>query len=266
MRIIVGAFLSQALNASRSATRQGHQIVRYGASGGAIVGDEQSCQTVLVRQLVVGRGRHRLAGPFEFPLAAATITGVLGPSGVGKTTLGDTLLGLLPPLAGRVSWLGRALDRKTSRALRPRFQKLHQDPTSVFPSGRAIGDSLNDLRLLSGGAELVRGIPPLLDRLQVPARLLDRPQQAQCRRLYRRVEPGRRLVCHQQYLGASPTPAPGLGAAPPRRSPGLGDAAPTRSPSDPPRRVGCKTCPRERGSGLAKDLRHTPLLTKRAIL
>ena len=95
----------------------------------------------------------------------------------------------------------------------------------------------------------MRGIPPLLDRLQVPARLLDRPQQAQCRRLYRRVEPGRRLVCHRRYAGASPTPAPGLGAAPPRRSPGLGDAAPTRNPSDPPRRVGCKTCPRERGSG-----------------
>jgi len=44
----------------------------------------------------------------------------------------------------------------------------------VFAPDRAIGDSLADLRLLPGGAEMVRGVPALLDRLQVPARLLDR--------------------------------------------------------------------------------------------
>jgi peptide/nickel transport system ATP-binding protein len=124
--------------------------------------------------LVVGRGRQRLAGPLAFPVAASTVTALLGPSGVGKTTLGDTLLGLLPPVAGRVDWLGRRLDRRTGRELRPRFQKLHQDPASVFPPGRSFGDSLNDLRRLANGPDLVRGVPALLDRLDVPAHLLDR--------------------------------------------------------------------------------------------
>jgi peptide/nickel transport system ATP-binding protein len=124
--------------------------------------------------LIVGRGRVRLAGPFGFGLTAGSVTGLHGPSGIGKTTLGDTLLGLVPPIAGQVNWLGRRLDRKTNRELRPRFQKLHQDPGLVFPPYRSFGDSLNDLRRLANGADIVRGVPALLDRLDVPTRLLDR--------------------------------------------------------------------------------------------
>jgi peptide/nickel transport system ATP-binding protein len=124
--------------------------------------------------LRVGRGRQALAGPFGFRLAAGTVTALLGPSGAGKTTLGDTLLGLLPPVAGSVRWLSRTLDRRTSRELRPRFQKLHQDPTAVFAPDRTFGDSLADMRHLPNGADIARGIPDLLDRLRVPAALLDR--------------------------------------------------------------------------------------------
>lgn len=129
-------------------------------------------------RLTIGRGRRALAGPLGFPLAAGSITGLLGPSGAGKTTLGDTLLGLLPPLAGGVRWLNRTLDRRTARALRSRFQKLHQDPTAVFPPERTFGESLGDMRRLPGGEDLVRGIPALLDRLHVPAGLLDRRPDA----------------------------------------------------------------------------------------
>jgi peptide/nickel transport system ATP-binding protein len=143
------------------------------ASGRAML-DRSATIVAEADGLIVGHGRHWRAGPLGFPLVAGSVTALLGPSGVGKTTLGDTMLGLLRPVAGRVNWLNRKLDRRTRRDLRPRFQKLHQDPTSVFPPDRAIGDSLADLRLLSGGAEMVRDVPALLDRLQVPARLLDR--------------------------------------------------------------------------------------------
>jgi ABC-type dipeptide/oligopeptide/nickel transport system ATPase subunit len=105
---------------------------------------------------------------------------LLGPSGVGKTTLGDTFLGLLPPVSGRVNWLGRRLDRKTSRELRPRFQKLHQDPASVFPPDRSFRNSLNDQRRLANGAELVRGLPALLQRLGNIARGNDRSVMVTC--------------------------------------------------------------------------------------
>jgi peptide/nickel transport system ATP-binding protein len=165
--------VAQVLKAPRSAFAQACLAAdpsRWAAAPprqpGSVVAD--------VEGLVIGHGRQRLAGPLAFPFAAGTMTALLGPSGVGKTTLGDTLLGLLPPIAGRINWLGRLLDRRTGQELRARFQKLHQDPASVFPPGRSFGDSLNDLRRLSKGPELVRGLPALLDRLGVPARLLDR--------------------------------------------------------------------------------------------
>lgn len=73
-----------------------------------------------------------------------------------------------------MTWLGRPLDDAHRRRLRPRFQKLHQDPTAVFPAWRSFGDSLADLRLLPGGADAVSRLPPLLDRMGVPGSLLAR--------------------------------------------------------------------------------------------
>jgi peptide/nickel transport system ATP-binding protein len=124
--------------------------------------------------LVIARGGRRLAGPLDVTLLEGQIRAVLGPSGVGKTTLADTLLGLVPPAAGRVAWFGGSLDTRRRRALRPRFQKLHQDPTTVFPARRTFGESFADLRLLPGSADSVAVIGQVLERLQVPRTLLGR--------------------------------------------------------------------------------------------
>ncbi len=63
---------------------------------------------------VVGRG-------FDMALEAGEVLCVLGPNGAGKTTLFRTLLGLIPPLAGRVTVGGtdvRAVPRaQVARAL-----------------------------------------------------------------------------------------------------------------------------------------------------
>ncbi len=124
--------------------------------------------------LVIARGGQRLAGPIDLGLAEGRVTALLGRSGAGKTTLGDTLLGLAPPVAGRVTWFGSTLDRQRRRALRPRFQKLHQDPTAVFPAGRCFSESLADLRRLPDGRDAARRLPALLEQLRVSASLLGR--------------------------------------------------------------------------------------------
>ena len=124
-------------------------------------------------QLVIARKQRKLAGPLSFNLKQGQITAMLGASGVGKTTLGDTLLGLERAAAGEVSWFSRRLDPPLRRSFRRRFQKLHQDPTTVFPANRTFGDGLEDLHRLMGDGVALRS-DALLEQLRVSRDLLAR--------------------------------------------------------------------------------------------
>jgi iron complex transport system ATP-binding protein len=52
--------------------------------------------------LAIGYGSRIVASGIDLALAAGSVTCLLGPNGVGKTTLFRTLLGLIPPLAGTI--------------------------------------------------------------------------------------------------------------------------------------------------------------------
>jgi len=101
-----------------------------------------------------------------------------------------------------VSWLGQRLDRKTIRELRTRFQKLHQDPASVFPPDRSFRDGFRDLRRLGDGKEFAHGVPALLDRLSVPTNLLDRRPGAVSGGEAQRLALARVLVTRPAFLVA----------------------------------------------------------------
>jgi iron complex transport system ATP-binding protein len=65
--------------------------------------------------LSIGYGARRLAHDIALSFATGSITCVIGPNGVGKTTLFKTLLGLIPPLAGAIR-IGTDDMRHLSRA------------------------------------------------------------------------------------------------------------------------------------------------------
>jgi iron complex transport system ATP-binding protein len=54
------------------------------------------------RGLSIGYGRTVIASGIDITLTAGQVTCLLGPNGVGKTTLFKTLLGLIPALAGTI--------------------------------------------------------------------------------------------------------------------------------------------------------------------
>ena len=114
--------------------------------------------------IAVARGGKRLVSGFDLSVRAGEIIGITGDSGCGKSSLGDTLLGLLKPDAGVVT--------RAAGIAPHRFLKLYQDPPTAFsrhwPMRVLLDDVVKRHRL-----DAAR-IPPLMERL----RLSPRPARA----------------------------------------------------------------------------------------
>ncbi len=85
-----------------------------------------------VERLRFGPVGVALTGPATFHLARGTILVVLGPNGVGKTTLFRTLLGLLPPVDGRVAWGASPVQSLRPRELSRCVAYVPQLPGAAF--------------------------------------------------------------------------------------------------------------------------------------
>lgn len=97
--------------------------------------------------------------------------GLVGESGCGKTTVGRTILRLMEPTAGEVTFEGDnvfAMDSRTLRATRRRMQIVFQDPySSLNPRmtvGSIVGEPLLVHKLAKGQARTDR-VYQLLDRV-----------------------------------------------------------------------------------------------------
>ncbi len=96
-----------------------------------------------VRSGVFGRAQAQVHAVDEVSLAIeeGETLGLVGESGCGKSTLGKTVLRLIEPTAGTISWRGERIDQLTARAMRPfrrEMQAVFQDPyASLNPRMRA---------------------------------------------------------------------------------------------------------------------------------
>ena len=77
----------------------------------------------------------------DFDLPKGSVTGIVGESGSGKSTLGRTLVRLLEPSAGSISFDGRDIGHLSEAELRPlrrNLQMIFQDPMSSLNPRRTI--------------------------------------------------------------------------------------------------------------------------------
>ncbi|MDA8163863.1 MAG: ATP-binding cassette domain-containing protein [Desulfobacteraceae bacterium] len=88
-----------------------------------------------VEDLAIGYGGEPLMEHLNFTVSKGEIFTILGPSGCGKTTLLRTLIGLLPPLAGKIRIAGEEFGPEMEREA---LDRLHRSFGVVFQEGALV--------------------------------------------------------------------------------------------------------------------------------
>ncbi len=132
----------------------------------------------LVKHYLLPRGffsrrkdRLRAVEDVSFPIARGETLGLVGESGCGKTTLGRTILRLLPRTSGQVIFDGIeifSLPEKEMRSLRQKMQVIFQDPFSSLNPRMTVESIVSEgIRIhgLARGRALTDRVPVLLERV-----------------------------------------------------------------------------------------------------
>lgn len=100
--------------------------------------------------IIYGHGRNQLHAVKDVSvrITAARSLGVAGESGSGKSTLARTLVGMLQPASGMVSWAGKPLKDLAERGPGSRarvIQMVFQDPMSSLNPRMTAGDAIREV-------------------------------------------------------------------------------------------------------------------------
>jgi oligopeptide/dipeptide ABC transporter ATP-binding protein len=88
-------------------------------------------------------GRVHAVDDVSFRIAEGETLGLVGESGCGKSTASKTILKLIDPTSGSISWRGRRIDQLSSSEMRPyrrELQAVFQDPYSSLNPRMRAGD------------------------------------------------------------------------------------------------------------------------------
>jgi ABC-type oligopeptide transport system ATPase subunit len=120
---------------------------------------------------------HILHG-VDFAIARGEAVGIVGESGSGKTTLGRTLVRLLAPSAGQLTFDGQDIAHASEATLRPlrrRMQMIFQNPLSSLNPRRSIAASVAAPLVARGETDNVRRqVVRALERAGLSQTLADR--------------------------------------------------------------------------------------------
>ncbi|MGW0868717.1 ABC transporter ATP-binding protein [Streptomyces sp. NPDC002611] len=114
-----------------------------------------------------GGPRARAVDGVDLDIRPGEIVALVGESGCGKTTLARSLLGLVQPTAGRVTFDGRPLDYsgRSLKAYRKRVQLVLQDPSGSLNPRHTVYDAVAEgLRIHGYGGDERTAVAEALSR------------------------------------------------------------------------------------------------------
>ncbi|WP_406355811.1 ABC transporter ATP-binding protein [Streptomyces sp. NBC_00658] len=114
-----------------------------------------------------GADRARAVDGVDLDIRRGEIVALVGESGCGKTTLARSLLGLVPPTGGRVTFDGKPLDysSRSLKAYRKRVQLVLQDPSGSLNPRHTVYDAVAEgLRIHRYGGDERAAVAEALSR------------------------------------------------------------------------------------------------------
>ena len=140
---------------------------------------------------------RRILDDISFGIAAGDIVGIAGPSGAGKSSLLRLLNLLRSPSAGTITYKGRPLDQYEPAQLRREVGYVLQKP---YLFGGAVRDNLEYAYRVWRQKPDAQGISAYLERVNLPASILDKTKNEMSGGEQQRVAVARALLAKPQVL------------------------------------------------------------------
>jgi len=150
-------------------------------------------------------GEVKAVNGVSFNLHKQETLGLVGESGCGKTTIGNTILNLVPSTSGEIWYKGNRIENKNfTRDLRKKIQMVFQDPdSSLNPRWKVINIIGEPLRILMGikkRSEIRRRVTQLLETVSMKREHLDRYPHEFSGGQKQRIVIARALACNPELI------------------------------------------------------------------
>lgn len=121
-----------------------------------------------LKDVAISRGNKELFSGLNITLHTGQAVGLIGDSGIGKSSLGDAICGLITPSKGNMTW--------HTKPKRHQVLKLYQDPPSAFAQNITLGTLIDDVVKRHNLDK--SQIAPLMEALQLHPDLLHRTSES----------------------------------------------------------------------------------------
>ncbi len=150
-------------------------------------------------------GEVKAVDGVSFNLHKQETLGLVGESGCGKTTIGNTILNLVPSTSGEIWYKGNRIENKNfTRDLRKKIQMVFQDPdSSLNPRWKVInliGEPLKILMGIKKRSEIRRRVTELLETVSMKREHLDRYPHEFSGGQKQRIVIARALACNPELI------------------------------------------------------------------